>query len=231
MSSNDDNAARAQRLLNAIHPVCSHDLPNQVVALQSLLQLFAWDEAEHLTAQGHEYFDRIVSIAGKTAIFAQHLKELIRLQRHQTLREKFSLAQFFDELRSEVQRGFPDQNWTWRCRMPIDSVELDRRLLHQGLMNLLQATVSGRGGAAGSIDVETAARQPGQLTCTMVVQTAAREGAAPERTEAAMIQERLAWSLAQEYLAATDVACAPVDGQAAGMTSFVLEIPNRPPHG
>src|SRR6266542_6419629 len=54
---NSTNAARASRLLEALHPVCSHDLPNQIVALQSLLQLFSWDEADHLTPQGREYFD------------------------------------------------------------------------------------------------------------------------------------------------------------------------------
>ena len=51
-----------------------------------------------------------------------------------------------------------------------------------------------------------------------------------ERTEAVLIEQRLALALAQEYLAATNIACRPVEGLAAGVISMSLLIPDRPLH-
>src|SRR5688500_827743 len=85
LTSNGSMAAvdRAHRLLQGMHQVCSHDLPNQSVALESLLHLFAMDEADQLSPQAREYLQRLQSVAHKIAGMAQYLRDLIRMERHQ----------------------------------------------------------------------------------------------------------------------------------------------------
>src|SRR6266542_384953 len=51
--------AKAERLLRSMHKVFSHDLPNQMVVLQSLLQLLRQEEAQNLTDDGREYVRRL----------------------------------------------------------------------------------------------------------------------------------------------------------------------------
>ena len=104
-----------------MRPVCSHDLPNQAVALQSLLQLFAWDEAAQLSPQGREYFERLQSIANKTFALSQHLKELARLARYEPRSERLTFAVVADDVRAETQRADPECRWTWQRRWGHDS--------------------------------------------------------------------------------------------------------------
>src|SRR5262245_42536292 len=91
-----------KRLLDAMRPVCSHDLPNQAVALQSLLQLFTWDEVDQLSPQGREYFERLQSIANKTFALSQYLKELARLAHYEPRDERLTFASVVDDLRAEI---------------------------------------------------------------------------------------------------------------------------------
>ena len=210
-----------------MHPVCSHDLPNQIVALQSLLQFFALDEAEHLTPQGREYFQRLQSITGKTQLFVQYLKELARLQRQEARPEALTIAQFADDVRADVRRRFPDQDWKWQGAGPTEKIWTDRRLLQQGVIHLLHAAI---GSAPGTGEIALAAIcQPDVVQLTVVVKAAA--ATASPLGDAEAIERRLAFALAQEYLAAAETVCRPVEGPAAGATTFALEIPSRSPHG
>ena len=47
-----DAPTQAERLLKEMHAVCSHDLPNQMVALQGLLQLLSQEESANLGNEG-----------------------------------------------------------------------------------------------------------------------------------------------------------------------------------
>ena len=213
-----------------MHQVCSHDLPNQAVALQSLLQLFAWDETEQLSPQGREYFERLQSIAAKAGILIQYLRDLARLQRYVPRWENLFCAQLAQELRAEVRRAFPDHAWSWDCHWRVEAVAADRRLLLQGLSQLARFAVLAGAGGAPRVEMTTAPH-PDHIAWTVTVRTARDTAPSPASFEAASIEQPLAWALAQEFLAATEIACRPAEGAAAGALTFTLMFPQRSPHG
>jgi light-regulated signal transduction histidine kinase (bacteriophytochrome) len=221
--------ARAQRLLEALHPVCSHDLPNQVVALQSLLQLFQWDEAAHLTPQGLEYFGRLQSIAGKTFALVQFLKEMARLSRHVPHWEKLVFANLVEELQAETRRVFPEEVCTWECRWQVESVTADRRLVYHGVMHLLRALLAGRR-TAMTVRLESAPQEQ-QVFWTIEALPQGPTTSVSPGAETASFDERLELALAQETLAASDIACRPAASAPAGGAAFHLLIPARMAHG
>jgi light-regulated signal transduction histidine kinase (bacteriophytochrome) len=220
-------ATRAQRLLAAMHPVCSHDLPNQVVALQSLLQLFEWDEAENLTAQGREHYGRLRSIAAKTFAHVQFLREIVRLERHVPERAKLTFAQIHDDVRAEVHQRLSESTWQWDAQWDVERLIADRRLVQLGVVQLLRGAC-GIGPATWRVRMHTAAKNDG---VEWTIATHLQGNATPAASEAALLEQRLALTLAQEYLAATDIACRPAEGSAPGATVFSLTLANRSSHG
>lgn len=220
-------AARSQRLWEAMHPVCSHDLPSQVVALQSLLQLFEWDEAEHFTEQGREYYRRLQSIAGKTFAQVQFLKEIVRLQRYVPERVQLAFANLYEGIRAETQQLFPESAWQWEVDWPVECFRADRRLVQLGVVRLLRATC-GAGHTSWLIRMQTAAHAD---HVEWSIGAHAQGPWTPTLAEAVLLEQRLARALAQEYLAATDIACHPNEGAASAATAFSLVIPHRLPHG
>jgi light-regulated signal transduction histidine kinase (bacteriophytochrome) len=228
--SPDDSAATpdlARRLLEAMRPVCSHDLPNQAVALQSLLQLFAWDEAAQLSPQGREYFERLQSIANKTFALSQHLKELARLLRYEPRSETLTFAVVVDDVRAETQRADPECRWTWQCRWGHDSFRADRRLVQQALVQLLRVARTRLAGAMPAVDMESRIGADQCIDWTIAVAAAGEAPAVWPRAGDAN-EQQLALTLAQEYLAATGIVCRA--GPAApGVVAFTLVIPNRQP--
>jgi light-regulated signal transduction histidine kinase (bacteriophytochrome) len=211
-----------------MHPVCSHDLPNQAVALQSALQLFEWDEAAHLTPQGREYFNRLQSIAKKTVVLVQHLKELIRLHKHAPRPEKLGLAQMVRELQAETLRSLPEVSLTWNVQSQAEHVIADRRLLQQGVVHLFRHAATSLGGKTLAVELHIQPRRK-QVEWTMTVRVAAAE--APTPMPADSPERRLTLALAQECLAATDVICQCKEGVPRGAVVYSLVIPDAPRHG
>jgi len=211
----------------AIHPVCSHDLPNQVVALQSLLQLFEWDEADHMTEQGREHFSRLRSIAAKTFAHVQFLREIARLQRHVPERARLTFAQVHDDVRAEIQQRLSESTWQWDVQWNVERLVADRRLVQLGVMQLLRGAC-GAGPATWRIGMHTASKNDG---VEWTIAARLQGDATPAASEAALLEQRLALVLAREYLAATDIACRPAEGSAPGATVFSLTLANRLTHG
>src|SRR5262245_42244724 len=75
MSSTSER--RAERLLAAMHKVFSHDLPNQLVVIQSLLGLLG-DEASRLSDEGRDMLRRIGAAAGRAGDMVYFLKDMAR---------------------------------------------------------------------------------------------------------------------------------------------------------
>ena len=223
-------AAQAQRLLEAMRPVCSHDLPNQAVALQSLLQLFAWDEAPQLSPQGREYFERLQSIANKTMALTQYLKELARLQRYQQRGERMTFAAVVDDLRAEIQRAEPECRWTWQCRWNHDSFRADRRLVQQALVQLLRATCLGLSAPTASVNMKTTLGAANDIEWTITALPGAASQSVGERRATHANEARLAFTLAQEYLAATGIECRAGAAPTSGGATFTLVIPSQSVH-
>ena len=99
---------RADRLLRKMHPVFSHDLPNQVVALQSLLQMLEMEEADRLGAEGRECVGRLKRVAGRVQGLARFLKDLGRLNSYQRRTESVVLAALVREVKVGLQAQCPE---------------------------------------------------------------------------------------------------------------------------
>jgi hypothetical protein len=95
-------ACLTPRWLAAVYPICSHDLPNHLVALHSLLHLVDLDCAGHLTEDGKEYVKRLHGVADKIGELSDFLKEMVRLTRMDPARERVPLAAIVRELKARA---------------------------------------------------------------------------------------------------------------------------------
>src|ERR1700710_810382 len=128
----DDVRDPAEHLLAAIHPVCSHDLPNQMVSLHSLLHLVEMEEVDRLSNDGREYLHRLHHVAEKTAKLVDFLKESVRLVSYVPKPSRVDLRELLEELRAE-SRTFVEGTPAWSAELltPIlvsDETQLLRAL-------------------------------------------------------------------------------------------------------
>src|SRR5688572_8407908 len=158
LSSNGSTAPvdRAQRLLHGMHQVCSHDLPNQSVALESLLHLFAMDEAEQLSPQALEYLQRLQSVAHKISGMAQYLRDLIRLDRHQPDVGEIAFERFAGDVKSELNRQMPEHAFTWNTQFAAPTAVADRRLLLPAVVAFVQGAAEALGATDLHLKVKSA---------------------------------------------------------------------------
>lgn len=109
---------RSDQLLRAMHKVFSHDLPNQMVVLQSLLQLLEQDESARLSSDGQEYVRRLVGATRKASDMVRFLKEMGRLHAFTPRTEPIALETLARELQGELQHLHPDRqfefDWQWQ---------------------------------------------------------------------------------------------------------------------
>ncbi|MCS7045496.1 MAG: hypothetical protein NZO58_03975 [Gemmataceae bacterium] len=201
--------ARAERLLAAIHPVCSHDLPNVVVALQGLLQLFEWDEASQLSGQGREHLTRLQSLAAKTTAMCHHLKELVRLQRREVVPTSVRFADLLDEVRAELRRAMPDLSLAWNCRWDVGEIVGDRQLLQAGVVGIVRSVLTPVQAAAAVVDMETHPAQD-RVEWTVRIRPDTAAPALPV-DDSSLLEGQLALDFARICLAVSGVTCVDTD--------------------
>jgi signal transduction histidine kinase len=127
---------RAERLLSGMHKVLSHDLPNQIVAVQGLLQLLSLEEANRLTPTGLEYVRRLHKAAGRAAEMVRFLKEMERLRAFTARREAVALETLARELQGEMRRRFPKVEFEFSWQWDIPTVSGDTRVYLPALQEL-----------------------------------------------------------------------------------------------
>jgi hypothetical protein len=110
---------RADRLLAKMHRVLSHDLPNQIVALQSLVQLLEMEQADRLTDDGRDCLERVQRVARKTSGLARFLRELARLNTGSPRVVPVVLGALEREIRLELHQQIP--TGTMQCCVTGDS--------------------------------------------------------------------------------------------------------------
>jgi hypothetical protein len=135
---NDPQTTAAQRLLAAMHATCSHDLPNQILALQSLVHLMEIDDALPAGAEGHEYFRRLKAVTEKKAGLTDFLKALARLARYAPQPREIVLRELFRELEVEMRSGL-GKGPTWDLSRLSGQVRVDRNLVYPSLGAVLRA--------------------------------------------------------------------------------------------
>jgi light-regulated signal transduction histidine kinase (bacteriophytochrome) len=185
---------RAARLLAGMHKVFSHDLPNQLVVLQSLLQLLEMEEMDRLSADGREYVERLSSTARKTGDMVRFLKEMGRLHTCQPRLEEIPLAALARELRAELNQLCPAQTLEYEWSWEVATIRADYRPLHQALLGLLQGRLEIASGAPSRICAGSRAVDTGVEMSFRVLPPLACTGYAAR-------QQRLEVVLAREWLA------------------------------
>ncbi len=203
-----ERLARAERFLDHLRKALSHDVSNQLVAVQGLLQLLQMEEAPRLSPEGQDYVRRAGSAAQRAQALVGTLKELARLgSEHVPAREVISLDGLARELAAEVKALHPA--CSLECRLAHDAVRVAApgRLLHQALLRLLRSLLP-PGGSARRVGIRSRRTPAGvELTVAESPPEGRSAPAPPPRHDAdgeaaAATAERLDWALVQELAAA-----------------------------
>ena len=194
-----DDRDAASQILAAVHPVCSHDLPNQMVSLHSLLHLVEMEEVDRLSTDGREYLTRLHHVAEKTATLVDFLKESVRLVTYVPKMGRVDLRELIEELRLE-SRTFLDSTPAWSAELGAASVPSEEASLLRALTELVK-------GLAGSEKV-AALRWFGRDDGNGVVLDLALRFAAPMANPTT--EPRLDFVLAKSRLQSLRISVAPL---------------------
>ena len=138
MMATDHDTARADRLLRQMHPVFSHDLPNQMVALQGLLQLMEQEGAIPAGAAGQEYFSRLNRVARKAAHLVHLLKEFGRLSGYEPRTESVPLPTLLRETAVGLAQQAPELVLETSAGGNLHAVSADPRSLRQAVVEIVR---------------------------------------------------------------------------------------------
>lgn len=223
---------RADRLLRKMHPVLSHDLPNQMVALQSLLQMLERDRADQDTAQDQETVQRLHRVAGKTGTMVRFLRELGRLNTYACRMEEVPLAGLIREIKVELHQHVAEGSVECQLAGDVKTLVADRRLLTQALVELLRCLIERRPAGPCRLRMigratEEATELRGELSWPGEASPVPAENIGPDPTS---LKQRLEIVLAHELLAACGVRLAQVRAL-PDHAVFTLFVPNPSAHG
>jgi signal transduction histidine kinase len=201
-----EHLARAQRVLAHLRNALSHDVSNQLVAVQGLLQLLRMEESDRLSAYGKDYVQRATDAAGRAQGLLATLKELARLGAEKVAPvEAISLDGLVRDLAVEVKAQHPD--WALECRLAPDAVRVRApgRLLHQALQRLVRAVLGAGSGAARKAGIRSRRVVGGVELTVAEVPPEGRPGPAPPRRESdgpPWTGDRHDWALVRELVEA-----------------------------
>lgn len=135
---------QTDRLLQNMHKVLSHDLPNQMVALQSLLQLLRTEEAARLTNEGREYVRRLHSATQRASEMVRFLKEMERIRSTTAMPAPMSLENLGRELQGELQQKHPQIAIAYEWQWTSPSVIADPPSFVRALVEICSGFLKGR---------------------------------------------------------------------------------------
>jgi signal transduction histidine kinase len=137
--------ARAERILACFQKALGHDLPNQIVALQGVLQVLELEEGSRLSTEGRDYLQRLSAITGRLREALLTLRAIGRAGTDLGVVEEISLAELAREAAAEVKQLLPGRAITYHLRFPVATVKTYRRPLQRAVVELVRAL--GRAGA------------------------------------------------------------------------------------
>ena len=129
-------STRSDDILRGIHKVVTHDLPNQIIAVQGLLQLFDMEQAEGLPPDGREFLKRIQQAVGRIGEQARFLKEMDRIARHIPQVERVTLAEVMGELQAILRQQRPRSVLAFESEWRVAQIPMDRKAFVQGMREL-----------------------------------------------------------------------------------------------
>jgi signal transduction histidine kinase len=215
---------QADRLLRSMHRVHSHDLPNQIVALQSLLQMLM-EEAGSLSPDGKEYLGRLQEVGKRTEVMVRFLKEMSRLTSYAGKPQKLVLDQLAQEIQGTLQQRLSRQPWSFQWHWGVPAIEGDARTFLQAVVEILCCVAP----AVGECRLQAASAALGNQ---VVIEFALEHGEdatdkrVPVRAGSAALEQRMEIVLAREWLA---ISGATLDVTLAekGCSRFTIFVPAR----
>jgi hypothetical protein len=225
----DDDKGQCERLLGKMHQVLSHDLPNQIVLLQSLVHLLELEEAEQLGEEGRERVHRLHRVARKAAGMVRYLKEMSRLAGYRRRVEEVALASLVREIDVELHQQLPSA--AVECRLAGDSSRFaaDPRRLVLAVVEIVWFLVDRFAGCRCMLTIRGQSVANGiavhaELSLTAGA-TAALAEAPPERLRASTSLEL---TLAEEWLAGWGARITEVHEE-SDLSRFTLVVPTVVP--
>jgi hypothetical protein len=206
-----DAPAHVDRLLKQMHQVCSHDLPNQMVVLQSLLTLLSIEESANLGDEGREFVRRLQSATRHASGMVRFLKEM-------------AMAQLARELQGGLQHLYPERQfafaWDWR----VPAIVGDARLYVQAILELFAGLSHGNG---KQCRLSASAREHADMIdlAFHIEERLSPDGAAASAKPRAL-EERMPIILAREWLALCGAGIEVLSAEGAE-ARFSLIVPNR----
>jgi len=218
--------ARAERLLMGMYKVFSHDLPNQLVVIQSLVSLLELEEKDRLSAEAQEYLTRLTGATRRAGAMVQFLKQMARLNSSQEAAEKIGLVNLGRELQTELKTLFPEHSLVHEMHWDVPMVRFGRRSLHDAVLEVIRCGIQCCKTNELRVHLGSRARAEATLVDVAVGVTEPYSG----RHEALSVDTRLDLRLARELLAGWGGALELIT-PAEGTYAFTLVIPSAPEAG
>jgi light-regulated signal transduction histidine kinase (bacteriophytochrome) len=205
-----------------MHKVFSHDLPNQMVVLQSLLQLLSEEETPRLSEEGREYVRRLQNATKHASELVRFLKDMGRLNVFMNKSETISLNALARELQGELQNRHVDKRFEFEWQWNAPTIVGDPRTFSRALLELFAAFLPPQSTECRVSARSTAVTHAIELAFRLEV----KPEAVPPIANAKMLDQRMEIVLAREWLALgggrLEVKL-PADGEVC----FSILVPNR----
>lgn len=194
---------RADRLLRAMHKVFSHDLPNQLVVVQSLAGLMELEESDRLSPQAREYLGRLTGATQRAGKLVHFLKQMARLNTLDEPVELVYLDHLAHELQAELHQSFPDHVLAFEIQWNVPVIAAGRRSLHQALLEILRCGIDCCRTRAPRVRLHSKPHEGAAVLDLRVscVGNSPLLAAAPIRHDRAASENRIELVLARELLA------------------------------
>jgi len=219
----ESDTDRADHLLRVMHPVFSHDLPNQMVAMQGLLQLIEQHVSFQSGPEGREYFKRLTRVAGRAANMVQFLKEVGRLDTYERRVDEISLAKVVRQIQLELHQQMHPTAVDCILSGDVATVRVDARLLSLAIVEIARSLAERRAIASGTLFITG---QRGDKGPRLAVQLSWSEPPATSRPHVRPepLDNRLEIVLARELLAAWGAKLANLQEELAE-SKFTIVLP------
>ena len=215
---------RAERLLRNMDKVFSHDLPNEIVVVQSLLQFLSLEETERLSDNGREYVRRLQNATRRASDMVRFLKEMARVNAYACKMETVALVSLARELQGELQRLHPAREFVFAWQWETPALFGDARAFLHALIQLFAGLLSPQGLRC---QVQAGARPlKGALELTFQFEETPAALDPPVSLSPRGLGEKMEIILAREWLALCGADVNVTRNGAAG-TSFAIAVPNR----
>lgn len=107
MNQCQEQLEKAERLLTCLKKVFRHDLPNQLLVQQGMLQLLEMEEGNRLSREGQDYLQRIKAANQRALEMSRLLAEIASLGSRAKHPEKIHLGSLLEEVIGEIKLQMP----------------------------------------------------------------------------------------------------------------------------